>query len=351
MPRELVDFTGQDVVAGDPVTPERCNDIPEASEIFQEFYVQGHRASDGEHGGPSLGGHGLVAPMASAILTVAAGVYTVKKTENWKSTITTDHGVGDLSLTMECAARNQDDWFVDLAIRGNGECVFGIEYDDGAVRSVTAARVFIFDPTANAKDKDFLIDAYGPRNAGATGLGVSVPVAYDDVRNRLSADDFETAEHRNKLQDFVTAKKTQLVRKHEASGPSAGQHRDVMVPIAVALLRPNADVTRRGSVVWQAGAFDGSPEYTVDGDSGRHLIKFRVLPGYWWLGCRPCVRITTKPANPVPRRYVPRVSRPYRAERDRFNAEGWVDLGTASLDEIVSVGLVIHGFKQSWQGG
>ena len=200
---------------------------------------------------------------------------------------------------------------------------------------------------------------YGRRAHGAAGLGTSVAAAVADVRNRLRADDLESAELRNKLLAFCRTKRTQLGRKHSIRGFGSGAHTDIMVPIATALLRPGANVYDNGSVVWQHGAWAGSPVYRSNGSritaDQRHWIEFDIRSPYIWTGVRPCVRLTSTPSNPPHSRFVPTVRRrlaldPVGTTPSEWHRHGHISLGIGSgLSEIDSVGIVVNGYLRQWQ--
>ena len=337
MPVDLMETPEEgDPEEGELVTQDEFNLAVERAVNFQDFYELEHRASDAEHG------TGLV-PVASATYTQAATVYTPRSVRNWDTFAR--NAAGDLQLTFGPKMQNDDDWFVEIEPGPATEPLWWREYDDGATRDSQNVRIQIYDNVPTLKDYGFTAHIWGPRAQGAVGLGSSVPVASDDVRNRLCVDGPETVELRKKLRALWLANRIAWARKHHVSGPRTGKHKDIMVVIGAALLRvagPNL-----GEVVWQAGWFRPGSLQLTKINGVRLTIDFEMEAGYRWMTATPCVRRTVAaPAlnhGDFPNGYKYAPPHPWYGR-------GQVELG-GSHAGVESIGIVVRGYQPAWQVG
>jgi hypothetical protein len=227
------------------VTPVHLNDYPRWSQEIQDAWDREHSPADQEH-------EDLRIPIAAGIIEMSAGTYSVGASKHVASVSKT--GTGDITITFGIDGENATDYGVIATPILAAEPFIVKEYDDGATRNATGCvtRLLICDQTRTAKDCALYVRLFGRRAAASTGTGVAV----NDVRQRIAVDGPESAEHRRLLREFTLYWTSALAQKHGFSKYGFGAHFDLMVPRAVALLRPPANPIVNdgpGEVVWQKG--------------------------------------------------------------------------------------------------
>lgn len=271
------------VTAGQIVTPVALNDYPRWSSDIQDAWDREHSPADQEH-------EDLRVPIAAGIIEMAAGVYSVGVAKHIASV--TKNGTGDITITFDIDAMTVDEYAVHAVPILAAEPFIVKEYDDGATRAAVGCktRLLICDQTKNAKDCALYVRVFGRRAAAKTAAGVAV----SDVRQRISVDGPESAEHRRLLREFADYWASALEQKHNHQRRGFGSHWDIMVPSAVAIVRapPNALINSGpGELILQAGfefvRYESGFGLPAGGLQLPHQLAFRVEANsglFAWLG-------------------------------------------------------------------
>jgi hypothetical protein len=333
--REIPDFSDQAVAAEDPVTPEHFNNVAGASRAMVENFGAQHRLTDDEH-------KAYLVSQAAAIVDQAAAVYNIRKAENFTTGTTKVARLaqGDVTVESDIEMRDADNWFPDVVPGPVSEPIYAFEIDSGT-KSQKKCRLMLMDHNGALQDQNFGVRYFGQRNPLAAGLGASVPSAVDDLRRRISVDGVESAEHRMAMYDYLEAWRTRFAAKHHIRGQHIAQHNDHEVPIAVAFLKPGANLQSQGRVVWSQGPCAFLYKSRQSGNAAPfdiyHQVEFEMQRGTVWTGVRAIVRTTdTTPGVGL----IPNPQRPYGGA-DRA---GLISLGINTvLSSIAAVGVVVMG--------